>query len=192
MLAAGDKQILRTALTHRHAQMPIPGPEACLFYLQFAFEFRASLMASGLDPEALSSVIVGCLNVHQLAKRDQKIQQVEISSESLLHAWSQSSRILSVLSYIKTSNNMEALVKECGKQLTYVPDTNFFRMINNPWVCEKFKLTPQYAPEYHQNNQPGSSSGPGFIANSGNNTRKRPENSDDTLPHASKMARPTK
>lgn len=190
MLAAGDKQILRTALTNRHAQMPIPGPEACLFYLQFAFEFRASLMSSGLDPEALSSMIVGCLNMHQLARRNQKIQQVEISWESLLYAWSQSSKILSVLSHIKTSDDMEALVKECRKQLTYVPDTNFFRMINIPWVCKKLKITPQYAPEYHQNNQLSSSSGPGSMANSGNDTRKRPANSDDTVPHSSKMARP--
>ena len=140
MLADGVKEILKTALTQHHANMPIPAPMACLFYWQLTFEFSNSLISLGLDPKAMFSIICGCLNMHNLVRPNQESRQVEISWESLRHARLKS---VTVIAKLRSMQSLDAeWFKECAKQLTYVPYTNFFRMLNTPSFSQKLGITP--------------------------------------------------
>ena len=190
MLADGEKQKLRTALTDHHANLPIPSPTACLFYSQLTFEFRNDLASLGLDPEVMHSMIKGCLNIHNLVEPDQKSHKVRISWENLRHAQLQSGKAVSELTSMHTFGGKDEWTKECDKQLTYVPNTNFFRMLNTPPYCQKLGITPQFAPEYYRNDELSGAPGSGTIEDSGNIGRKRAANTDDTALHPGKMPRP--
>ncbi|WP_257286342.1 hypothetical protein [Endozoicomonas sp. SESOKO1] len=192
MLADDAKKILRTALTDHHGNMPIPSPAACLFYYLLRCEFPNSLISLGLDPKAMVSMIYGCLNMHNLVKPNQKIQQVKISWELLCHAWWQSGKATSELpSTLTHGGEKPEWIKEFDKQLTYVPNTNFFRVLNTPSYSQKLGITPRYAPEYRRNNELSGASGSDAIEDVGNVVRKRPATTDDTALHPSKMTRPT-
>ena len=182
MLADGDKQILRTALARHHGNIPIPGPTACLFYLLFTYEFWNSLTGFGLDPEAMLFMIDSCLNVHSFVGPNQKSQQVTISWENLRDARLQSAKARSVLPGMCFQVARDECIKACIKQLTYVPNTNVFRMLNTPSYSQKLGITPRYAPEYYRNT--GESN-----VSSSDVARKRPATTNDTVPQSGKVAR---
>ncbi|WP_257286343.1 hypothetical protein [Endozoicomonas sp. SESOKO1] len=188
ILADGDKQILRTALTRHHANIPIPAPIACLFYLQLTYEFWNSLADFGLDPEAMLFMIDSCQSAHSFVGPNQKSQQVMISWESLRNARLQSAKARSELPGRHTPVEEDEWIKECVRQLTYVPNTNFFRMLNTPSYRQKLGITPRYAPEYYRKNDLSGASESNV--NSSDVARKRLATTNNTVPQSGKVARP--
>ncbi|WP_257263105.1 hypothetical protein [Endozoicomonas sp. ONNA2] len=182
MLADGEKEILKKVLTSHYNNLPIPSSEVCLFYLQITLDFPDTLKSIGLDPKAMRSIINGCLIMHCLVKPNQESQQVEISWESLSQAWSRSVKVTAKLGSRQT-RAIDEWFKECSQRLTYVPNTNVFRMLDSQIFSEKLGITPQYAPQYYRNNERADT-----IAKLRNLALKRPASTIDTALHASKMA----